>query len=107
MTTNTQKKFAVLVLSDSLGIRHVNQFLMAYDLEANGGHGDFAFTSNLSDAMMWDSPGDILRAMAATPKCHPIRLDDGQPNRPLRIWTVQLVEVPATLVHQQSSLKGH
>lgn len=108
MANQTDRWWAVLVLEDALGITKINQYLAAYDLEDNDGNGSFGFTPNIADAMAWISPGAIMQAMNETPKCHPIRLNDGQPNRPLRTWTVQLVELPATIVQQQSARqKGH
>lgn len=93
--------FAVLVVCDALGIRQINQYLMAYDLEANNGHGSIAFTPNLSEALVWTDPCEVLKALSQSPKNHPVRADDGMPNRPLRAFTVQLVELPANMIQQQ------
>jgi hypothetical protein len=98
---NLPRKWAVFVLCDALGFTRVDRWLMAYDLEANNGHGEFVFTHNMVDAMSWESPDAIFKSFAEAPKNHPVRSDDGQPNRPLRMWTVQFVELPATIVEQQ------
>jgi hypothetical protein len=113
--TNTQdvkqdvpRRWAVYFISDAFGNTDMRGWLAAYDLTANDGHGDFMTVPDVGMAMLFDSPNAVFAAYNGIPTNHPIRIDDGQPNRPMTAFTVQIQEVPATIVMQQlTQQKGH
>ena len=69
------------------------QYLKSYDLEAFDGRGAINWTPDLDHAMRFATLEALLTEWKRSPKCHPIRLTDGQPNRPLTAFSVSTEQV--------------
>lgn len=68
------------------------QYLKSFDIEAHGGQGSAEFTNRLSKAHRFDSIKDALAEYSKVSVTRPLR-DDGQPNCPLRAFTVEIISV--------------
>lgn len=64
-------------------------WLRSYDPEQNNGRGAAEWTDDPADALMFSSADEAYECWASTPKNKPLR-DNGQPNRPLTAYTVQI-----------------
>lgn len=71
----------------------VGQYLKSYDPEAFDGRGATNWTADLDQAKRFLTVEDLLAEWKRSPVCHPIRLSDGRPNRPLTAWTVSTLKV--------------
>ncbi len=65
------------------------QFLKSFDFEYDNGVGHGEFTSNVEEAMEFETIRDASEFWMTVPKCRPIR-EDGEPNRPLTCSTVEI-----------------
>lgn len=65
------------------------QFLKTMDFEHADGRGHLVTTDDFRDAMLFDEFAQAIAFWKRTPECHPVRLSDGKPNRPLTAfnWT--------------------
>lgn len=70
----------------------VGDFLSGWDLEYAGGVGAAWWTPNLDEAFRFPHAAAAMEAYRARSKTRPIR-PDGQPNRPLTAYTVEVVTV--------------
>lgn len=64
-------------------------WLKAGDVEAFDGRGDATLTSNVDEALRFESPVAALMFWRSQSETRPLR-DDGQPNRPLTAFTVEI-----------------
>ena len=62
-------------------------YLEAYDVDAFGGRGHSALTTDPTKALMFADPGDVLQAWREQSTVRPLR-PDGKPNRPLTSYTI-------------------
>jgi hypothetical protein len=69
------------------------QYLREYDHEYAGGLGWADWTSDPTKALTFDSPAEALRVWRSQSRTRPVRVD-GQPNRPLTAYTVEIGEIP-------------
>jgi len=69
-------------------------YLKSCDLEYAGGHGLATWTADKSEALAFGSYREAFEAWRAVPECCPLR-DDGEPNRPLTAFTVEIEEGPS------------
>ena len=69
----------------------VGQYLKRYDPEAFDGQGDAEWTAKLADAIRFPDQVAAMRLWATQPKARPVRDYDGQPNRPLAAFTIEIV----------------
>jgi hypothetical protein len=65
------------------------QYLKSMDFEYADGRGNLATTHDIGEAMLFDEFALAIEFWKRSPKCHPTRLSDGKPNRPLTAfnWT--------------------
>jgi hypothetical protein len=75
------------------------QYLESFDFEYDNGRGIGKFTRNVKHALHFKDAGEALTFWRTTPKCHPIRMTDGQPNRPLTAYNVEFIPIDAN-THQ-------
>ena len=64
-------------------------FLQSCDFEAHGGRGHVEFTKDPAKAMQFNSNPEAFDYWRTTSKTNPVR-PDGQPNRPLTAYTVEI-----------------
>jgi hypothetical protein len=62
-------------------------YLEAYDVDAFGGRGHSALTTDPAKALTWASPSDVVEAWREQSTVRPQR-PDGKPNRPLTAYTM-------------------
>jgi hypothetical protein len=67
------------------------KYLESYDPEAFDGRGLIQWTEDKSKAMQLTVEGayDLYNTV---PSCHPVRLTDGKPNKPLTAFHIQIEE---------------
>jgi hypothetical protein len=70
---------------------HNGEYLEFYDPEAFDGRGSILWTEDKSKAMQFTIEG-AFELYNAVPRCHPIRLTDGKPNKPLTAYTIRIEE---------------
>ena len=90
----TMKLMRVLGLGDGRASAWVGMYLCTADFDANGGIGDFTFTSDPRRAMRFADSAALLMFWRTQSTVLPLR-PDGKPNRPLTALTVETVEAPA------------
>lgn len=66
----------------------IGQYLASYDLDGNGGRGEFEWTDDAEAALHFPTGLIAMDTWQATSPSHPVR-DDGLPNRPLTAFTVE------------------
>ncbi len=66
------------------------EFLKSFNFEFADGVGRGVFTSNVEDAMEFETVSAAAEFWKTVPKCRPIR-EDGEPNRPLTCSTVEIL----------------
>lgn len=76
----------------ALNDRPVDQYLKAYDPEAHDGRGTVDGCLNLDDAMKFPTAEAAMRLWRTVSTTRPKRAD-GQPNRPLSAFTVEIKRV--------------
>jgi hypothetical protein len=67
----------------------IGAYLRSYDPEAFDGRGDAGWTTNLDAAMVFPDSAAAFACWRQQPRCRPLR-EDGQPNRPLTAFTVEV-----------------
>lgn len=72
----------------------VTQWLMAMDFEANGGAGEATWTIVPTRAMTFPDMKSAYDYWSQVSIYVPVRPTDGQPNRPLTMYTVEIKEIP-------------
>jgi hypothetical protein len=70
------------------------RFLKRFDPEANGGLGEVVMTNDLTQAMLFQSVGDVLSLWNTQSATVPFR-DDGKPNKPMTAFTISPRQVTA------------
>lgn len=73
----------------------VGQYLKSFDPEAHDGFGWADWTNSLAEAQRFDSQIEVFACWKQTSKVRPTRPWDGQPNRPLTVFTVEALTVAA------------
>jgi hypothetical protein len=68
------------------------QFLKSYDPEAHDGMGFAEWTTELDQAMKFDTAGEAWMLWRTIPTSRP-RRPDGQFNRPLTAFTIEVMDV--------------
>ena len=63
-------------------------YLRFYDPEADDGRGYWKWTGNKKLARVFANLEEAFECWRAVPRCHPVRLSDGKPNRPLTQFNV-------------------
>lgn len=84
-------QFVALALGGRSNIK-VGDYLMRADPDAFEGRGLAEWTSNLADAMKFDSFAAATEVWKAQSTKQPLRRD-GKPNRPLTAYTVEITRV--------------
>lgn len=67
-------------------------YLAAYDADAHDGRGLADWTDDLSRALKFDTPAEAMSYWRQQSRVRPLR-EDGEPNRPLTAYTVEIVPV--------------
>ncbi len=65
-------------------------FLKAFDVDAHRGIGTQEWTSDAVEALAFSTSATALAAWRSQSRVCPLR-DDGQPNRPLTAFTIEIV----------------
>lgn len=78
------------VIGNATGGARVGHYVESYDAEAYDGRGDVATTPDVEKARVFASPAEAMEAWRTVPKARPLRAD-GQPNRPLTAFTVEIL----------------
>ena len=68
-------------------------YLKSYDVDAYAGIGTAELTWDIDQALLWDSPGELLETWRTRSSVRPTR-GDGRPNRPLTSYTISPIQVP-------------
>lgn len=68
-------------------------FVKAFDAEGNDGYGDIQLTADPARAYVYADFKAAMAAYMAVPSNRPLR-DDGEPNRPMRAFTVAIEAAP-------------
>ena len=71
----------------------INSWLYRFDPEHEDGLGLADFTDDPALAMRFASRGDAMALIATVPKSRPLRAD-GEPNCPLRAFTLEIRPLP-------------
>jgi hypothetical protein len=69
-------------------------YLASYDPAGNNGHGDAAWTADPAGALVFSDMAAAAECYRAVPANRPLR-EDGKPNRPLTMFAITYVPVPA------------
>jgi hypothetical protein len=85
--------FGIFALKYGPDQSDVNGWLESFDPEANDGRGFVQFRPDPASAMRFDTAADALAYLATSPASRPLRAD-GQPNRPLRAFAIEIRELP-------------
>ncbi|MFC5391206.1 hypothetical protein [Bosea vestrisii] len=87
----------VMRLHGFTGSAGLPAYLFRCDFEANRGRGEVLWTVERDKAMRFDNPGAALAYWKTPSQTVPLR-PDGQPNRPLSAFTIEIVpaEQPAS-----------
>jgi hypothetical protein len=89
---------AVIIKSEGYAdgrIGYNGMYLRSYDPEAYDGRGHIEWTNAIERAKRFPDHGAAFECWKTVPACHPVRLTDGKPNRPLTAFTVMFETVPA------------
>lgn len=78
------------------GANVVGQYLQGYDPEFMNGAGLATWTPDLNKALWFPTITAAMALINAQPRSKPIR-PDGQPNRPLRAYTVEVMRIEEAL----------
>jgi hypothetical protein len=74
-------------------VEGTGRYLQAYDVEAYGGRGFVALTTDIREAMVFATEGDAHIAWRSQSYRYPLR-GDGKPNRPLTAYNVTFDPAP-------------
>lgn len=69
----------------------VGQFLAEYDPEKHDGMGEAAWTPDREHALRFDDAVEAWALWTTVPTSRPVR-PDGQPNKPLTAFTIEIVD---------------
>lgn len=89
-------EFGIRVMSDAATGRSVGPiktWVREVDFDADSGHGRFEFTTIPGRAKRFESVADALMYWRTQSTRYPLR-PDGEPNRPLTAFTVEVGELP-------------
>lgn len=81
--------YAIFVLCVAHNLAPIDAYVMDFDVDANEGRGGTRLTRLPHRAMKFKSLADALAAYKKQSKVQPYR-DDGEPNRPLTAFTVEI-----------------
>ena len=87
-------KYAIRVLGYAAGVPCpvAGQFCKSFDFEADEGRGFGEFTENTADCKQFDSIDEAMAFYMTQSDTVPVR-DDGQPNRPFTVSTIEILAV--------------
>lgn len=69
-------------------------YLKDYDHAAHSGRGFGEWTGKIEDAKVFPTMEAALEFWRLVPPAHPTRPRDGKPNRPLTVYSVEMVAAP-------------
>lgn len=72
----------------------VGRWIKSADVEAHDGRGEATFTVLPNNALAFESFAEAHACWTQVSTVRPLR-DDGQPNRPLTAFTVEIMELPS------------
>lgn len=72
----------------------VGKFLESYDVDAHGGRGAAAWTTDPAKALHFVSPAAAMDCWKEQSRALPLR-PDGEPNRPLAAYTITVLPTEA------------
>lgn len=81
--------------SVALGIEYdpdTERYLASYDVDAHDGQGSAQWTDSIEEALRFADGAAAMAAWRSQSTLRPLR-DDGQPNRPLTTFTIEVVPV--------------
>ena len=84
--------YGLFVIEIVGGPHQINRWIRDFDVDALEGRGSTRFARNPEDALQFDTFFDALKAYRTQSTVTPLR-DDGQPNRPLTAYTVEIKEI--------------
>jgi len=93
-----KKHFAIKIVQITGLVRYgtgagpAGQYIKEADVDAYDGRGDVAGTFNPQEALQFDSSADAMKFWRQQSTVRPLR-EDGQPNRPLTAFSVEIVKV--------------
>lgn len=79
----------VMVMADY----SVPTYLQAFDPDADNGRGEITVTTEIGDAMVFDTGAEVL-ALWRTPSSVTPTRTDGKPNRPLTTFSIEIAPAP-------------
>jgi hypothetical protein len=68
------------------------QYFKRFDPFAHNGVGDAVWTPNIDEAARFADQLEAIKVYHSIPRCHPVRLTDGKPNKPITAYTVLIEE---------------
>lgn len=98
------KLIRILALASGLDTPDAGRFLSRFDPEAFGGRGLIETTPDPLRALAFDNGQDALREWQRTSRTHPIRANDGRPNRPLTAYTVEVVDLADVVIEEATAV---
>jgi hypothetical protein len=81
------------IINKRLQNQYVGGYVKRYDPEAFDGRGDVEATMHAHEALKFKSTADAMAFWHQHSKTRPLR-EDGQPNRPLTAFTIEVVAAP-------------
>jgi len=82
----------IISLADGRPSEYDGQYLHSYDIEGRDGRGNFNVTRFKALALKFPNHAKAFEVWKTQSKTRPLR-PDGQPNRPLTAFTIEIVEV--------------
>lgn len=91
LSNNVERPKGFLMKVIGVGKTIFNQpcYLASFDVDAHHGRGDAKFTDNPDKAMRFETPGELFAAWKTQSKVKPLR-EDGEPNRPLTAFHIEV-----------------
>lgn len=85
----------IRIMGEALGRKTMadGQYIRSMDFEAHDGRGELKTTADRDKAKKFADLVEAWEFWKTSPKCHPVRLSDGRPNRPLTAYTVTMEPV--------------
>jgi hypothetical protein len=88
----SQVVIRIVALADGRPHRDEGAYLKSWDVDARRGRGEICTTRDLAHAYRFADAGEAFKAWKTTSTVQPLR-DDGEPNRPLTAFSVEIVTV--------------
>lgn len=81
-------------------------YLKAFDVEAFDGRGSATYTVDIAEAMVFEDAAALFAAWRTQSKVRPLREHDGQPNRPLTMFTIETEKAPEARAVGLATVQG-